>query len=172
VTPLFKLENATMKHGLFTLILIAGLGLAFPAPAADVTVGTVTVSHPWARASAGMAKNGAAYLTIANHGTEADRLTKAATPAAHMAELHSSLMEGEIMTMRPVEALEITPGKPTMLAPGGLHIMLMGLVKPLKEGETFPMTLTFETAGPVDITVMVKKLGAMGAMDHKMGHGM
>lgn len=135
------------------------------AHAGDYTVGDITASGPWARASAGKAKNGAAYVTqIVNNGNQVDRLVGVSTPAAKKASLHISKMEGGIMKMLPVKAIEVNPGEPAVLKPGGLHVMLMGLKAPLKEGDMFPMTLTFEKAGTVDVKVMVKKAGAMEGM--------
>lgn len=157
-----------MKYGIFSLLIVAVLGLAWPAPAADFTVGDITVGNPWSRASAGPAKNGVVYLTIVNNGVAADRLVKAASSVAMMASLHISKMEGEVMKMEPVEAIVAEPGKPTMLKPGGLHIMLMGLKAPLEEGKMFPLTLTFEKAGSVEVKVMVGKAGAMEG--HTMKH--
>lgn len=157
-----------MKYGIFSLLIVAVLGLAWPAPAADFTVGDITVGNPWSRASAGPAKNGVVYLTIVNNGAAADRLVKAASPVAKMTSLHISRMEGEVMKMEPVEAIAATPGKPVELKPGGLHIMLMGLKAPLEEGQMFPVTLTFEKAGSVEVKVMVGKAGAMEG--HAMKH--
>ncbi len=154
-----------MKHGLFALIFVAAVGFALPAAAHDFTVGDLAISHPWARASAGKAKNGAAFMTLANNGQAADRLVKVSTPVAMKASLHLSVMEGGLMHMRPVEAVEVKPGEPTVLKPGGLHVMLMGLKAPLEEGETFTLTLTFEKAGSVDVRVTVAKPGAMGMSD-------
>lgn len=151
-----------MKRGPLVLALTVAFAIVTSAMARDVHLGSLTVSHPWARASAGKAKAGAAYVTITNDGRQVDRLVKVASPIAGKARLHTNMMEGAVMKMRPVEAIEIGPGKPAVLKPGGLHIMLMGLKSPLKEGETFPMTLTFEKAGAVEVRVMVKKVGAMG----------
>ena len=150
-----------MKYGIFTALIVTLLGLALPAPAADFTAGDITVGSPWSRASAGPAKNGVVYLTIVNNGAAADRLVKAASPAAMMASLHISRMAGDVMKMEPVEAITAEPGKPVELKPGGLHIMLMGLKALLEEGQMFPVTLTFEKAGPVEVKVMVGKAGAM-----------
>lgn len=156
-----------MRHGFIALMLAATVGLATPATAKDIKIGDLTIDHPWARASAGKAKNGAAYLTIINKGYEADNLVKVVSPAARTASLHNNIMEGQIMKMVPVKAITARPGKPAMLKPGGLHIMLMGLKRPLKEGEMLPITLTFEKAGSVDVMFMVKKVGSMGGMDMK-----
>jgi len=157
-----------MKYGLFALMLVAALGLTNPAPAADFSVGDLTVSNVWSRASAGGAKNGVVYLMIANKGSETDRLVKASSPASKMVSLHTTKMEGDIMKMEPVEAIAVEPGKPVMLKPGGLHVMLMGLKAPLKEGEMIAVTLTFEKAGSVEVKSMVGKVGAMEG--HTMKH--
>lgn len=157
-----------MNYAFPALVLAAALALGTAASAGEHRLGELVISDPWARASAGRAKNGAAYLGIANHGSAADRLLKAASPAAAKASLHTHIMESGIMKMRPVAAIEVVPGKPTVLKPGGLHLMLMGLVAPLREGAAFPLTLTFERAGSVTIEVPVMKAGSMGA---GLGHG-
>lgn len=172
-----------MKHGISALILAATIAAAAPATAGDFTVGDLTISNPWARASAGKANNGAAYLMqIVNNGHDVDRLIAVATPAAKTAELHNHIMEDGIMKMRPVKAIEVNPGEPSMLKPGGLHIMMMNLQKPLTPGETFPMTLTFEKAGKIEVPVTVMEVGSMGysptgqganpCMDHNRMHEM
>jgi hypothetical protein len=157
-----------MKHGLFALLFVAAVGLALPAAAHDFTLGDLTVSHPWARASAGRAKNGVAFMTLANNGQATDRLVKLSTPVAMKTSLHLSVMEGGLMHMRPVEAVEVTPGESTVLKPGGLHVMLMGLKAPLKKGKIFTLTLTFEKAGSVDVAVEVQGPGTM-APGHEHG---
>lgn len=155
-----------------TITLIAAFAAAVSlwspgAQAGDYTIGDITVSGPWARASAGKVKNGAAYVTqIVNNGHQVDRLTGVDTPAAKKASLHTSKMEDDIMKMLPVKAIEVKPGEPAVMKPGGLHIMLMGLKAPLKMGDMFPMTLTFEKAGTLEIKVMVVEPGAMDGMDH------
>jgi periplasmic copper chaperone A len=132
-----------------------------PVLAAEVTAGTLTLQQAWARASIGPAKAGAAYLTIVNRGAEADRLLAVATPVAKVAQLHTNLMKDGIMRMRRVEVLEIAPGEPVVLRPGGLHVMLMGLKKKLIEGEDFPLLLTFEKAGRIEIPVRIEAPNAM-----------
>jgi periplasmic copper chaperone A len=124
------------------------------------------VQHAWARASAGT--TGAAYFSVLNRGTARDRLVTVRTPVAEKAELHESKMENGVMTMRPVGPLTIEPGQLAVLKPGAYHVMLMGLKHPLKEGESFPIILTFEKGGEVHVTAAVARAGAMGtdAMDH------
>jgi len=66
------------------------------------------------------------------------------------------------MRMRPLTALDIPAGHDVTLGPGGAHIMLLGLTQPLREGQSFPLTLSFEHAGPRQVTVVIEKAGAMG----------
>ena len=131
----------------------------------EFKVGDLLIDHPWARASIGQAKAGAAYLVVSNGGSEMDRITAAETPVAKRAELHTHIMEGGVMKMRSVGAVEVAPGEPVVFQPGGLHVMLMGLKAPLKEGESFPLTLKFEKAGKVEIQV---KIGAPTATEPVM----
>ena len=113
---------------------------------------------------------GVVYFTINNHGHGNDRLVGVRTPVAGKAEMHTSVMEDGLMKMRPLKAVDVAPGKPTMFQPGGNHVMLMQLEKPLKKGESFPMTLSFENAGDVTIQVTVEHIGAVRAGSHE-GHG-
>ena len=160
----------TVKAGYRALVLIATMAVVFPAIADDTTLGALTIGDTWARASAGPAKAGAAYVTITNGGAEADRLIAAATPVAKKAAVHTQMMQGGIMKMRPVVAVEVNPGEPAVFMPGGLHVMLMGLKAPLVEGDTFPLTLTFEKSGAVEVRVRVLGVGATRhPMHHKMG---
>jgi copper(I)-binding protein len=117
------------------------------------------IDHPWARASAGAAKTGAAYLTITDQGA-ADRLTGASTPVADTAELHESMADMGTMKMRPVDGLALDTGKPVKLGPGGYHVMLFGLKAPLKAGDTFPLTLKFDHAAPLTVTISVEPISA------------
>ena len=127
--------------------------------AAGDNASQIQIDHPWARASAGEAKTGAAYLTITDQG-EPDQLTGASTPVAASAELHESMDNMGTMKMRPVTGLALMPGKPVKLAPGGYHLMLMGLKAPLKAGDSFPLTLRFAHAPPRTVTVAIEPIGA------------
>jgi len=115
------------------------------------------IDHPWARASAGSAKTGVAYLTITDQGAP-DRLTGVTTPVAATAELHETMGDMGNMKMRPLAGLDLAPGKPVKLAPGGYHVMLLGLKAPLKAGDSFPLTLQFEHAPPLTVNVAVEPL--------------
>jgi copper(I)-binding protein len=78
-------------------------------------------------------------------------------------EIHTTFRDGDVMRMRPVAAIEVPAKGAVTLAPGGMHVMLMGLTKPLAIGEAVPLTLTFERAGAVTVQAMVQAAGAMGA---------
>ena len=148
----------------FGAVFAAAAVLAVPAGAslaADTTVGGLTVSNPWARASAGGSRPGVAYLTIANKGG-ADSLTRASSPVAGRVELHRIIHDGDRARMGKIEKIRLPKGKSVELKPGGLHIMLMGLKRQLKEGETFPLSLYFAEAGKVDVTVRIMGAGAVG----------
>ena len=149
---------------------LIGTGLAGAASAQE---SAIAVEHVWARATPGKAETGAVYAEIVNHGNAPDRLLAVSSPVAEKADLHQNKLENGIMKMRPVDTLTIAPGKSEELAPGGYHIMLMGLAHPLHEGESFPVTLTFEKAGKVTATVSVKKAGAMSgqSMEHMHSSG-
>lgn len=123
--------------------------------------GEITVTDVWARASAGMG-NGAVFLTINNAGDSADKLIGASTPAAKIAQLHTHLEEGGVMRMRQIEGIDLPTGSHVQLKPGGMHVMLMDLSAPLKEGESFPLTLTFDKASPVTVTVTIGGVSSMG----------
>ena len=144
-----------------------------PAVAHEIRAGDLTIEHPHARATVAVQKNGAAYMVIRNRGSEPDRLLGARTGEAQAAELHGTTVTAEgVARMRPAEAVEIPPGGEAKLAPGGLHVMLVGLGSPLVEGTSFPMTLVFERTGEVEVKVMVEGLGGGGDhREHDGGHG-
>jgi hypothetical protein len=142
----------------------------FAATAHETMVGDLMIGHPWARATVGQSKYAAAYFTLMNTGNMADRLIAASTPIAEKAELHTHFLENGVMRMRPVDGIDVQPGAPVELKPGGLHIMLMGMKDPLKEGSTFPLTLTFQKSGVISVTVQVESPSQMG--DGHDGHHM
>ena len=126
--------------------------------------GDVAVDDPFARASAGAAKVGGVFMTLKNSGPAADALVAAESPVAARAELHTHIREGDIIRMRPVEAIDVPPGGAVSLRPGGQHVMLIDLRQPLKQGETFPLTLTLAKAGKMTIEVPVKSPAEMAPM--------
>jgi hypothetical protein len=109
-------------------------------------------------------------MTIENTTATVDRLVSATSPAARVVELHTHIMDGGVMRMRPVTAIEVNPGEPAVLRPGGLHVMLIDLTGALQAGQTIPLTLRFEKAGEVTVQVPVRPAGAAGHGGHQ-GHG-
>lgn len=150
-----------------TAVAVAMLALAGPAWAGDAKVGAIEIRSAWARATPPKAPAGGAFLTITNTGDATDNLLGATTDVAKTAELHTHLQQGDVMRMVALGNVEVQPGKTVEFAPGGLHVMLMGLKQPLTEGQSFPLVLDFAQAGKVTVTVDVKAAGAMGpAMVH------
>jgi len=149
---------------LVALALACILGAA-PALAGDARKDSIEIKGAWARASAGpMMRAGGAFMTLTNHGTSPDRLIGAATGVSKLAELHTHIKDGDVMRMRAVEAIDLPAGKTVELAPGGLHVMLMELEKPLEQGTAFSLVLKFEKAGEIALDVDVQSAGAMGPM--------
>jgi hypothetical protein len=151
------------------LEVIAALSLTLAAyftSASGVSASSVMVIEAFARASATpAAKAGAAYVSLMNHASEADRLVSAQTPAAATAEIHMTEIVDGVMKMKEAGALEIPPMGTLEMKPGGYHIMLMGLKAPLKKGEEIEITLTFEKAGAVKVKMPVGEV-AQGGHDH------
>lgn len=151
-----------MRHILIALTAATAFTLAFNiASGSGAKASDVVVISAFARASATpVAKSAAVYVTIVNNAAEADRLLSISTPAAARAELHQSVVEGGVMKMQPKGHAESLPGATLEMSPGGVHIMLMGLSAPLKEGGSVEVTLTFENAGQITATVPVQGVAA------------
>lgn len=118
----------------------------------------LTVSGAFARASMGQGP-GAAYVTI-HGGDSGDKLVSVSSPRAKHVALHSMTMQGDVMRMRKMEAIEVPAKGEVTLAPGGLHLMLEGMSSPLKQGETIPLVLEFEKAGTRNVEAPVRGPGA------------
>lgn len=131
-----------------------------PLNAGSVRVDAISVANVWSRATSPSMRMGVVYLELDNHGAEPDELISAISDASERAELHAYLMDGDVMRMRPVTAIEVAPGTPTVLQPGSHHIMLVNLRRPLKKGDSFPVTLRFKHAGEVRVDVTVQSAGA------------
>lgn len=141
---------------LFVLALsLMALFASLPAPAGDYQLGTLQIANPWARPSPMNAENGAGYLMLKNGGDQADKLVSASADVAAATELHSTLMDGNVMKMRHVAAIDIPPNGEAELKPGGFHIMFLGLRKPLEQGQRFPVKLKFEKAGGITVEMTV-----------------
>jgi copper(I)-binding protein len=146
--------------------------IALPLFAAEA----IEIRDPYARAASPTAMAGAAFMTLVNTGPEDDRLVAASTDAAQRVELHTHLEDAEgVMRMVEVEdGFAIPAGGETVLQRGGLHVMMMGLTRPFAQGEAIELTLTFEKAGDVTLTVPIdnERADGMGmAHGHGQGHG-
>jgi periplasmic copper chaperone A len=144
-----------VRNALIAAVLVVGTSPAF---AQNARVGDIEIAHAWAPAmAAAELTNSAVYMSLADIGTKPDELVSASSPVAQKVELHVFGVENRIYGMHSVDAIEVSPGAaPTILRPGGAHVMLKGLNRPLKTGESFPLSLTFKNAGKVQIEVRVE----------------
>jgi copper(I)-binding protein len=145
---------------------------AGPARAEDIKAGDLVISQAWSRATPNGAKIAGGYLTIENKGTAPDRLIGGSGDIAGKVEVHEMSMKNGVMTMRPLDkGLAIEAGKTVKLAPGGYHLMMFDLKGPLKQGEKVPVTLEFEKAGKVNLSLDVQGVGAQAPAggDHSGG---
>src|SRR5580692_2163423 len=146
----------------FSVALVACIAGA-SARAEEVKAGDLVISQAWSRATPNGAKIGTGYFTIENKGTAADKLIRVTGDVSDKIEVHEMSMNNGVMKMRPVDGgLTIDPGKTVKLAPSGYHLMIMDLKSPLKQGGQVPVTLEFEKAGKVAVTLDVQGIGAQG----------
>jgi copper(I)-binding protein len=153
-------------------LLISSL-FAAPVRAEEVKAGDLVITQAWSRATPGGAKIAGGYLTIENKGSAPDRLIGGAGDVAGKIEVHEMSMKDGVMTMRPLDkGLSIEPGKTVKLAPGGYHLMMLDLKTPLKQGDKVPVTLEFEKAGKVTLSLDVQGVGAQApaGADKSGGH--
>ncbi|SNB70676.1 copper chaperone PCu(A)C [Thermoflexus hugenholtzii] len=133
----------------------------------------IQIVDPWARPgmSGGMsmgeghghgghggAATSAVYFVVRNEGDQPDALIGAATDVAETVELHETRMEGDVAKMHPVPRVEVPARGQVEFRPRGLHVMLIGLRRDLKVGDTFTLTLRFEKSGEKQVTVTVKEM--------------
>lgn len=153
------------------LTLATALTIGSAAFAHDYTAGALHIAHPHARPTILNQPTGAAYLTIENNGKTTDKLVAASSPVAKTVEIHTMAMEGDVMKMREAGSIELKPAETVSMEPGaGYHLMLMGLRQPLKPGDKFPLTLTFEKAGKTEVSVLVENKGAANAASMPHAH--
>lgn len=148
--------------GVASFMLVAG--------ALAQSAGSIKVSQPWSRATTAGQAVGGGFLILSNEGASADRLLSASTPAAERVELHSMALDGDVMRMRQVQAVDVPAGGKVELKPGGLHLMLMGLKAPLQAGKTVPITLNFEKGGAVQAVLEVRSSMPAAAASHHPHH--
>ena len=152
-----------MKNHLNQALIAAAASLFLAAYAQAQT----TVKDPWARATVAQQKASGAFMQL--QSAKGGKLLSASSPVAGVVEIHEMAMDGNVMKMRAVSALELPAGKAVDLKPGGYHVMLMDLKKPLAVGDTVPITLVVESGGQretVEVKAAVRPLNSAGA-----GHG-
>lgn len=150
--------NAIRKCLIASAMIIAGF-----AGAAMAQEPAVVVENAWSRASIGMDRPGAAYMTVRNTGEKTEVLIGLRTDLAMMPEIHlTSTNDQGVSSMSPAGEIEIAPGEAIALEPGGLHAMLMRLQRPMVKGETFSLTLVFADGGEVAVDVPILDVSARG----------
>jgi periplasmic copper chaperone A len=165
---IYALAEESMRH--LSKLALASLMIIAAVPAFAQS-SSIQIEKPWARATPAGAKTGAAYMTIDNKSSIADRLTGASSEVAKTLQIHEMKVVNGIMKMREIRGgLRVPGGHSVTLKPGGYHVMLIGLNKPLKAGEKFSLTLVFEKAGKVSFEVPVEAMGATHGGIPGMGH--
>jgi copper(I)-binding protein len=158
-----------LKAFTFALAVAASAASAL---AEDIKAGDITIQKPWARATPKGAEVGGAYFVVRNAGAQADRLTGGTADFATV-EIHQMKSEAGVMKMEELkDGLSIPVHASVTLAPGGYHVMFTHLTHPLNKGETIKAMLTFEHAGPVEVTFPILAVGASvpgGAKGGDMG---
>lgn len=150
----------------FSLLLVS---LMVSAGALAAAADMVTVDEPYVRLAPPNAPATGAFIVIKNAGDKDVKVVKADNPASKATELHTHLNENGVMKMRPVAAIDVKSKGEAVLKPGGLHVMLINLNAPMKEGDVVPITLTFDdgSSKKVDAKVVRPMAAGMPAMDHK-----
>jgi hypothetical protein len=152
MTMIRRFRSATVG-----LLALAAAGSVSAGSAADA----VTVTGAYARAVPPGAPASAAFMTLTNTSADAHAVLSAASPVANAVELHEHTMENGMMSMRRVERIGLPPGKSVKLAPGGYHVMLIGLKHPLKPGDQVGLTLQYEDGSHSSVTAPVRPVGEM-----------
>lgn len=156
-------------HFLRYLASAAALLASTLAHAQHYTVGEIHIFDAYARPTVSHQPTGGAYLGMGNTGATPDRLVSVSSPAAKRVEIHTMSMNNDVMKMKEVGEIQLAPDSEIIMKPGdGYHLMLIGLNQRLKAGDKFPMTLVFEKAGKVEISVMV---GSKAAKNGDAHHG-
>jgi periplasmic copper chaperone A len=150
-----QIKRGNVKH-MKRLIVIVLLGILLLS-ACDTATG-ITVKSAWARPAA-QGGNGAVYFLLQNHSAGPDELIAVSSDIAEAAEIHETKMDGDVMKMEPVMSVPVKEKESIEFAPGGLHVMLIGLQQELKAGDQFEITLQFAGQGNLTLTVPVQETG-------------
>jgi len=168
-------SRSLARFAAFSLLLLSASAFADSAPGMG-HAGNLVIEGGWVRATPNGAKAGAAYLTVENKGETEDRLMSGSSNVAPTVQVHEMKVDNGVMSMREVEGgLALPPHAKTELKPGGYHIMLIGLTKPIAPGQDVALTLHFAKAGDVTLHLPAKdasamqSMGGMGGMMHGEG---
>lgn len=147
-----------MRARLLSVLASAVVAASLAACSSGGAAGAPTISDAWARPSMGMDQPAAAYMVITNSTGQADALLSVSTPGASSVEIHETSTDTSGMTgMHPVARIDVPAGGTVKLAPGGFHLMIMGLTKPLEVGGKLELDLVFEHAGKVVVQAEVRQ---------------
>ena len=162
------------RHALAVMAAVGFLG-CHPALGHEYKAGALTIEHPWSRATPPGAKVAAGYFVVSNSGTAPDRLVSATAEVSDKVEIHQSLMQEGVATMRPVPGgVEVPAGGSVAFKPDSFHLMMTRLKHPLKQKDHVPGALVFEKAGRVAVEFAVEAAGStpdMSAMPGMSGMG-
>lgn len=128
--------------------------------------GPIRIANAWAPATIGSHGTGAGYMVIINNQSADDRLIGVKSDWADHVSLHASIRGGDVARMRELAALPVPAGQRIALAPGARHLMFTGLYSPFVAGDAVPVTLMFERAGEIEITLGVRPLGGLETHEH------
>ncbi len=144
-----------------TLLFGLALGLAAPSLAHEYKAGALLVDYPVLRVASPVSKTGAGFMTITNGGKSADRLLSVTTTASNRSDLHGTVNRSGVMQMRAqAGGVPIPAGGKVAFAPGGLHVMFIGLKAAITPGQMIKARLTFERAGAVDVAFKAETAAA------------
>ena len=147
----------SLKSLAYSIVMVLSLMISYSSYACDGHHHAIDIRQAWARANVAENGNSAIFMDISNHSKKADKLVKVITDIAETVELHISKKVGNVHKMEPISSISLPRGKTVSLKPGGLHIMLLSLKKPLEEGETIKATLIFEHSPSQDLEIPVLK---------------
>lgn len=133
----------------------------------EYEAGKIHIDHPWSREAPPNAPVIGGFLQLNNHGDTEDSLIAAETPIAGRVELHNHIMQDSVMKMVKVSEISVPANGSVSLEPGSFHLMIFNPTKVLKEGDRFPVTLTFKHAGKVDVEIAVE---SKSHMEKHMSH--
>ncbi len=154
-----------------SLLLALAVSAVFAGAGSAQNQTGIKIDQPWSRATAGTAKTGAGYMTIANGGALPDRLIQASSPVSTVVELHEMAMVGNVMQMRPLaDGIPVPAAGSVALQPGGLHLMFIDLKAPLRAGTKIPVTLRFERGGEMQIELEVRDMRGTPPQGHRAPH--